>query len=227
MLCFLASMSELAKRQELIASVILTFTVFFLFKPLLKLIKKIFSLKAVKFIFILIIPLFLILAEHFYLKNEYPRYLKMVKYSGFWPEAARAWAWLNDHTDGNNIAYVGRPVPFPLYGTNFKNNVYYVSVNKAEPAKLHYFKNSRYQWGYDFLQLHRELEKEGNYRSGADYAVWLANMLGKGMDYLFIYSLHQTKALEFPVEAIWAAAHPERFNLVFFNNTIRIYKVLK
>ncbi len=151
----------------------------------------------------------------------------MVKYSGFWPEAAQAWRWLNNNTSGNNIAYVGRPVPFPLYGTNFKNNVYYVSVNKTDPAKLHYFKKSKYRWGYDFSELHRNLQEDGNYRSQADFKVWLGNIIGRGSDYLFIYSLHQTKDIEFPIEDSWARAHPERFGPVFSNNTIHIYKLLK
>ena len=111
-----------------------------------------------------------------YRKNEYRRYISMVKYSGFWPQAVQAWAWLNNNTVGNNIAYVGRPVPFPLYGTDFKNNVYYVSVNKTDPAMAHYFPNSRYSWGANFMELHQNLEAEGNYREHPDYSVWLANL---------------------------------------------------
>lgn len=165
--------------------------------------------------------------EAWYNKAEYPRYQKMVKYSGFWPEAIKAWQWLNANTDGNNIAYTGRPVPFPLYGTNFKNNVYYTSVNSIDPAKLHYFRQSRYDWGYDFMSLHKNLEKEGNYRSQADYPVWLNNLVRRDTDFLFIYSLHQTKDIIFPIEDKWAHSHPEKFMPVFNNETIHIYKVNK
>ena len=151
----------------------------------------------------------------------------MVKYSGFWPDAVKAWDWLNSNTKGNNIAYIGRPVPFPLYGTKFENNVYYVSVNKTDPAKLHYFPNSHYEWGYDFLSLHKNLEAKGNYRSNADYSVWLGNLLRRDTDFLFIYSLHQTKETIFPVEDGWAKDNPARFAPVFSNQTIHIYKILK
>ena len=137
-----------------------------------------------------------------------------------------AWDWLNRNTTGNNIAYAGRPVPFPLYGTNFKNNVYYVSVNKTEPAKLHYFTRSRYKWGYDFLSLHKNLEENGNYRSNADYSVWLNNLMKRNTSYLFIYSLHQTKEVIFPLEDEWARSNPDRFVPVFENKTIRIYKIV-
>jgi hypothetical protein len=166
------------------------------------------------------------LLEKYYTKNEFSRYIKMVKYSGFWPEATKAWAWLNQNTAGSHIAYAGRPVPFPLYGTNFKNNVYYVSVNKTEPAKLHYFPRSYYRWDDDFLNLHRNLEADGNYRSRADYLVWWNNLLKRNTNYLFIYSLHQTKNIEFPLEDKWAIDNPGRFVPVFTNETIHIYRVV-
>lgn len=228
-LCALISMSELAKRQELVISIILTVVVFFLAPFFMKLGRqKKSSITPASlcliFGFILLGMLFL---EKDYFKNEFPRYKKMVKYSGFWPDAAAAWEWLNNNTTCNNIAYIGRPVPFPLYGTNFKNNVYYVSVNKTEPAKLHYFLNSRYQWGYDFLSLHKNLEAEGNYRAEADYVVWLSNLFKRNADYLFIYSLHQTKEREFPLEDTWAREHPDKFIPVFSNETVRIYRIVK
>lgn len=225
-ICALASMPELAKRQELVFSITLTLLLFFSLPFLISRVK--FITKPL-FIVLFFIFLFfcLTLLEKNYQKNEYQRYIKMVKYSGFWPDATEAWNWLNLNTQGNNIAYIGRPVSFPLYGTNFKNNVYYVSVNKTEPARLHYFKNSSYRWGYDFLSLHNNLEAQGNYRYGADFFVWLDNLLRRGTDYLFIYSLHQTKELLFPLEDGWASANPARFNPVFTNQTVHIYKILR
>jgi len=225
-ICILASMSELAKRQELVSSIIVTILLFFVLTPFLKTFKGLIK----KPLFIGFFPLFIILGlvclNRYYTINEYPRYSKMVKYSGFWPDA-KAWEWLNQNTNGNNIAYVGRPVPFPLYGTNFKNNVYYVSVNKTEPAKLHYFPDSHYHWGYDFLSLHKNLETKGNYRGNADYSIWLNNLLKQNTDYLFIYSLHQTKGILFSIEDEWAKVNPYKFNPVFINDTIHIYRLIK
>jgi hypothetical protein len=203
------------------ASIILTCLLFFLLLPLIKYIQQ----RKIAISIFLICAL--ILLEKDYIKNEYPRYIKMVRYSGFWPDATEAWNWLNSNTTGNNIAYVGRPVPFPLYGTNFKNNVYYVSVNTIDPVKLHYFPNSRYRWGYDFLGLHKNLEEKGNYRSSADYSIWLNNLMKRKTDYLFIYSLHQTEEIAFPMEDKWAKAHSDKFFPIFSNETIHIYKILK
>jgi hypothetical protein len=225
----LASAFELANRLELVSSIILTFLLFFLALLSLKNIRKV-KLKIKLFLrfFLLIISLvILVFLEKDYTRNEFPGYIKMEKYSGFWPDATRAWDWLNKDTSGNNIAYVGRPVPFPLYGTNFKNNVYYVSVNKTEPAKLHFFPGSRYTWGYGFLSLHQNLEAEGNYRGGADYSIWLNNLLRRNTEYLFVYSLHQTKDIAFPLEDKWAGYNPSKFTPVFSNRTIHIYKISK
>jgi len=227
-ICVLASVPELAKRQELAAAIILTVLLFLGLLPAIKYIRKKGLIKSPLFIFpfLYLFLCFFSLAVKFYQLNEYPAYIKMVKYSGFWPDATRAWEWLNKNTEGNNIAYVGRPVPFPLYGTNFKNNVYYVSLNKQEPAKLHYFPDSRYHWGYDFSTLHANLEEKGNYRADADYSVWLNNLISHMTDYLFVYSLHQTKDIEFPIEDRWAKENPDRFKLVFTNSTIRIYEII-
>lgn len=227
-ICILASMSELAKRQELVISLVSSFFLFFVLVLLIRLEAKV-AVRKPPAIFVFLISSIILLTqlEKVYKKNEYQRYVKMEEYSGFWPDATRAWEWLNRNTSGDNIAYVGRPVPFPLYGENFKNNVYYVSVNKADPAKLHYFPDSHYRWGYDFLSLHRNLEARGNYRGGADYSTWLNNILKRNTDYLFIYSFHQTEDLIFPLEDSWAKANSAKFIPIFTNQTIHIYRIIK
>jgi len=227
-LCLFASMSELSSHEELVASLIVTFILLFLLPLFIKNIQKVKISKS-RFLIIPIMILVIILTflEMDYIKHEYSRYIDMEGYSGFWPDATRAWNWLNENTQGNNIAYAGRPVGFPLYGTNFKNEVYYVSINKTEPAKLHYFPDSYYRWGYDFLSQHKNLREKGNYRSDSNYSVWLNNLLNRNSDYLFIYSLHQTKRIVFPLEDRWAKANRNRFIPVFTNETVHIYKIVK
>jgi hypothetical protein len=226
LICAIASMSELAKRQELVSAILFTLILFgagFYLKGGFKLSRSVKNTVIVGST--LGLALILFVGQKFYIQNEFNRYAKMARYSGFWPDAANAWNWLNDNTAGDNIAYVGRPVPFPLYGSQLKNNVFYVSVNKTEPAKLHYFKNSRYVWGVDFESEHKSFEEKGNYRSDADYGIWLSNLLNMKTGYLFVYSLHQTKNTIFPIEDSWARSNPDRFYPAFMNNTIHIYKV--
>jgi hypothetical protein len=222
-LCLLASCAEISKHLELVSSLLLSAILFFSFSRIYDFFCRMKIRAWLITIAALAISLHLLNID--YNKNEYKRYISMVKYSGFWPDAVKAWRWLNENTGINNIAYVGRPVPFPLYGTNFKNNVFYVSVNKVDPAMAHYFPDGKYSWGSDFMELHQNLEAPGNYREHPDYALWLANLKKRKADYLFVYSLHQTREVAFPVEDAWAGDHPDRFSLVFSNPTIHIYKI--
>lgn len=214
-ICVFASLTELSGHMELFVSLILSAILFVI---LYKNYSKFISVIPIAFILFIIILPFL---EEDYVKNEFARY----KNTPFWKEACSAWYWLNEHTWYNNISYVGRPVPLPLYGSRFKNNVYYTSVNNIHPAKIHFFKNSRYTWGYDFKLCHQNYEAENNYRDKANYQLWLNNLKVKKTDYLFIYSLHQIKDIEFSMEDKWASSHPKVFDLVFKNDSIHIYKI--
>ncbi len=217
-LCAAGSIAELAKKQELAAAVIIGLAIF-LFIPVLVKRPVIFPVLCAAFFFSL--PFL----EQYYLRNEYSGYLNMARYSGFWPEAAKAWIWLNGRTSGDNIAYAGRPVPFPLYGSRFKNNVRYVSVNATDPARMEYFKGGRYNWGSDYSELHASLLKEGNYREHPDYRTWLKNLEKNRIGWLFIYSLHHIKDVAFPIEDEWARDNPKLFFPAFSNTTIHIYEV--
>jgi len=226
-ICVFSSIPSLAKRQELVFSLILSL-VFFLVLLNLKRIK-LFKNKKLSLVMV-ILCVFVLLAwgEKYYKENEFPRYHKMVKYSGFWPDAAKAWDWMNNQAgSGANIVYTGRAVPFPLYGSGFKNNVYYVSVNNTQPAKVHYFKNSKYEYTKGFESLLQAIEQENNYRGKADYNSWLNNLFKFGADYLFVYSLQQTKSTIFPLEDNWAILNRDKFEPVFTNNTIHIYRIIK
>ncbi len=225
-MCLLIPATELASHKELIFSILSAIFLFFSFPRITAFIKSRRFFKA-GLAGIIILILFLFLLEKDYAENEYQRYIRTADYSGFWPQATESWLWLNNNTDGDNIAYIGRPVSFPLYGRNFKNNVYYVSVNEVEPAKIHYFKNSKYVWSDAGETRHKTFREFKNYRGQASYNVWLTNLLKRDTDYLFIYSLHQTRNIEFPIEDDWAASHPKSFNLVYSNDITRIYKILR
>ncbi|MDP8233316.1 MAG: hypothetical protein P9M06_00730 [Candidatus Saelkia tenebricola] len=223
-ICFLSSIFELSGHMELIVSLLLGILLFVIsvrFRDRIVLIR--INKKGI-LIAALVVIVSLKFIEGDYKKHEYERYVK--KYPSWHYDGVIGWKWLNDNTEGDNIAYVGKPEPFPLYGRGFKNNVYYVSVNDVEP-KLHNYKNSFYTWGADFLTLHRSLEEDGNYRGNADYSIWLNNLLREKTDLLFVYSLSQVEDIEFPMEDKWAQEHAESFELVYGNSSVHIYKILK
>lgn len=221
--CILASAGEMAKKIELLVSLLFSLVIYLSFPQITKFIFSNFLRKLIVIVMITLISLPFL--NKIYIKNEYPSYLKMVRYSGFWPDAAKAWIWLNENTNKDNIAYVGRPVPFPLFGSNFKNNVRYVSINSTEPAMLHYFPNSNYIWNYKNNLWITNFEAKDNYRGKADYDTWIRNLMNNKIEFLFIYSVLPAKEINFPLEDKWAVGHPERFKLVFANNTIHIYRL--
>jgi len=111
-----------------------------------------------------------------------------------------------------------------LYGTKLKNSVFYVPVNEGGPY-LHLYKNAWYSCQGGYENFHNVLMEANNYRGKADYNIWLKNLREKNTNFLFVYSLHQIKGIDFPIEDDWAKAHQEIFSLVFVNKTIHIYKI--
>ena len=221
----LTAVAEFARHQELIFSFILSFILLIVFIYIYRIKRFLLARPPITFLVFLIFGASLLQYLYIdYSKNELRRYKLSQKDSGFWPEAIDGWIWLDQNTNGNNIAYVGRPVPFPLYGTKLKNNVFYVSVNAGAPY-LHVYRNAWYSCSGGYENFHNVLMEENNYRGKADYNIWLKNLKNKNTDFLFVYSLHQIKGIGFPIEDGWAKAHPEVFSSVFTNNTIHVYKL--
>jgi hypothetical protein len=216
--CLLASVGELSGHLELFCSFVLS-ALFFIFLPYILKLK--FRPKHILAACILI--LFILHYLNFnYVKYEFDRYLSN---KPFLKEDREAWKWLNDHTKGSRIAYTGIPLVLPLYGSNFKNDVFYVSVNKVYPVKLHYFPDGKYVWNKDYIVFHKSLEAPNNYRGNPDYFVWLSNLKKENIDYLVVYSLRMAEETAFPIENDWAKQHPGRFDSVFNKETVKIYRL--
>ncbi|MBM3251212.1 MAG: hypothetical protein FJZ11_00320 [Candidatus Omnitrophica bacterium] len=206
-LCVFTSIAELDKGMRIFISLFISILLFVAiwasrnFKFLLK----IYNRRAVKlFLFAaIIILLFLSLTA---LNIKYQRE-QFYRYCLFFEdkEAALAWKWLDLHiaAGGSRIAYTGRAHTYPLFGTNFKNEVFYVSVND-KPSIPHYY-------------------SDGQYRKEQDYAAWRRNIKNSRIDYLFIYLPFGKE--DFPVENDWALRDSKSFRLAFANNKVRIYSV--
>jgi len=220
--CFLGSIAELAGHAELGFCLLASLLIYLLLPIIVKVVSNKKLVLKLALIGIILFAITLKILAIDYDKNEFRRY---VTNSPLWREETLAWRWLNENTDGNRIAYVGRPVPFPLYGTNFKNDVYYVSVNEKPPV-LHAFKDGHLEWGYNYYNIHMKIREDGNYREKANFNIWHNNLLIEKTDYLFVYRLHQTDFTIFPIEDEWAKKHPRKFESAFLNEGVHIYKVL-
>lgn len=207
-LSILASIPELARREKLLISLLLSLIIFLLIINLknigkLKLIKQICQQRyALSVVASLVTIVLLVALNNKYEKEQYQRYCLFYKER----EVALGWEWLNEHTgQGRRIAYAGRPETYPLFGKKLKNTVSYVSVN------------NNISLAYNF--------PDGDYRRGKNYDLWLKNLRNQRIDLIFIYQIHDSK--EFPIEDSWAREHIDNFELTFQNAKVRIYSLLK
>ncbi|MDO8662424.1 MAG: hypothetical protein Q7K98_04295 [Candidatus Omnitrophota bacterium] len=211
----LASASELAHRQELIISIALSFILF----AILLLFKKHFIAFNKGHIFNKFVLAFLILGILFlsylnvkYDKEEYARYpLTFSKKEARQTDIAKGWQKLNEVTEsGARVAYTGRMEFYPLFGTNLKNDVKYVSVNEKEATPYN--------------------EPDGLIRQIKDFPAWRENLKKEGIEYLFVAlpffdNRESEDPSKFPIEDEWASSNPQDFQLLFSNSLARIYKV--
>jgi len=221
LIVILASLAESARHLSLALSFGLSILLFISFLNFRKLVffRSKTSRNLVVTVFLIGLLALIKTAEVDYQKNQYQRYISNSRY---WPDATAAWEWLSQQ-DSCNVAYVGRPVAYPLYGKSLQNNVYYVSVNQVDPIKLHDLKDSRYRWSSN-EQMHENFKEDRNYRGNADFATWRENLKAADTDYLFIYSFLHTLDTLFPMEEEWARNNSDNFEPVFDSETVKIYK---
>jgi len=222
-ICFLASISEFCGYWELGFSLFAVLVFFFVLPYFFKLLKKRKTRVDMIFSILVVFLVIFVLGQNWYLNHEYERY---IKYAPYWEGAMKGWKWLNDNTSGQRIAYTGRPVPFPLYGRNFKNDVYYASVNNIHPAQLHFYPQGNLDWKeYEYDKIDKMLRRDENYRGKANFNQWYKNITAEETDYLFVYILSEEEYT--PIEDGWAQSHPGKFKLTFDSPDARIYKVIK
>jgi hypothetical protein len=124
-------------------------------------------------------------------------------------ETARAWSRVAEMTRDApaTVAYVGNNLPYPLTGHDLQNRVLFVPRSRGEAFT-----------GFDRHHLGPEGE--------ASVEAWLEHVRSLGVDYLVVFRHHREDDPEeaLPVEAEWAEAHPQRFELTYENDFARIYR---
>lgn len=200
-LCVLTSMAELGKRQELVASIILSIL-------LLVILNRIrgYAKKPAFFLglgFFLVISLIVLNAK--YNKEQADRFPLLFKGKEAGDkDIGLAWQWIHKNAlGGKRIAYTGRGEFYPLFGHNLVNDVFYVSINNKPPI-AHYYPDEEF-------------------RKEEDEKAWLNNLKNNKVDLLVVYFPHQDD--KFPIEDEWAKKNSDKFKLVFANSKARIYSI--
>jgi hypothetical protein len=120
---------------------------------------------------------------------------------------APGWDWLERHGGSGTVAVVNSPDTFFIYpamGPRLARRALYVNVNAANLDEAAY---------YPLCQP----------RVQPAAAAWIANLRRAGVRWL---DLTRTPPYPFPMEDVWAGAHPETFAQRFADPTNRIYEVL-
>jgi hypothetical protein len=209
-----ASACELAHRYELILSLLLSilfFTALAFYKRKVAAFYKSQAFNRTVAGALLLVVLFFVYFNNKYSKEEFGRYPISSSKKEKNTDIGKSWKWLNNRTkNGASIAYTGRAEFYPLFGTQLKNKVEYISINEKETTAYN--------------------KPDGLFRRKKDFSAWIENLKKKKIEYLFIalpffINRESEDPTKFPIEDEWASGHPELFKLVFENPVARIYSV--
>jgi hypothetical protein len=202
------SVAEISKRGQLLASLLISILLFILFKSsknfrIPKLLKN--KKTGIAILLIIILSLIAVKIESDYNRDVFNKYPHMFsRKERKEADTALGWPWLDENTaGGEKIAYTGRCESYPLFGSHFKNDVFYISINNKPPLPHCYLR--------------------GDYRKEKDVLAWKQNLQDKKIDYLFVYQPYNRS--DYPIEDEWARADKGMFNLVYENLRVRIYKL--
>jgi hypothetical protein len=119
---------------------------------------------------------------------------------------------------GSRVAYAGTNIPYYLFGKGLRNQVRYVNVDGHREWLLHdYHRRAVSQGAGNWAN-----PRPGWDRSEPDYTDWLANLDAEEIQLLVVTRVNPAEGShnvadreEFPIERLWADAHPERFELLY------------
>jgi len=161
-----------------------------------------------------------------------------------------AWNWVRENTHNATFAYAGNNLPYPLFGDQLTNRVYYVNIDHHPNWRFHDYDHAhrRHPGSSPTTPLARSsgvlmaADESGGGRDGTvrpryermagNREAWIGNLKALGVDHLFVsvlsayeidYVWHDAEG--FPIEQHWAMAEPAVFHLVYENPQVRIYTV--
>jgi hypothetical protein len=156
-------------------------------------------------------------------------------WAGFPPAAlARAWNRLDRFAGPGRarVAYAGTNLVYYLMGRGQRHDVVYVNIDAHRDWRLHDYHREAIARGTPNWPDPRP----GWDRLHPDYGAWLTNLAAERVDFLFVarpepndgrFNIADRQG--YPIERVWADAHPEAFTLVYGpadrEPVARIYRV--
>jgi hypothetical protein len=114
----------------------------------------------------------------------------------------RIWRWVNQHSSGQRIAYVGTAVPLPLVGHHIKNRV--VAINVGEGQLLHEVEQP--------IPPNQPITSLPDNRSSEpNREIWLQNLIENQIDLIVVFN---DKTIIWP-ESEWMASDHLHFSRVY------------
>jgi len=114
----------------------------------------------------------------------------------------RIWRWVNEHSSGQRIAYIGTAVPLPLVGHHIKNRV--VAINVGEGKLLHEVEQP--------IPPNQPIPSPPDNRSSEpNREIWLQNLIENQIDLIVVFN---DKTIIWP-ESEWMASDHSRFSQVY------------
>ena len=149
---------------------------------------------------------YIVLMGGLYLLQSYRDNTRYIYYSknivGPKKNFVNGWKFLDEPGEKKTIAMVVARNPwffYPLLGRRLQNDITYISAKYKEEVP---------SWS------HRGLLK------GNDFSIWLYNLKGKNVDYIFAATTLQ------PIELSWMLRYQSEFQLVFSDEQCKIFKYL-
>lgn len=190
----------------------LKLSVFFPFFITLTFLSLFFPLYIMKKEKLLFIPLFLIF---FYMAFWVSVFLPIYQNSKFkiwekiYGERGKLWEFIQKE-GRKNIAYIGEFLTFPFFGKDYKNEVFYQSVNSIKTFPPHLYKGK---------VLFPEENPERIYRKKPSFKKWFSGLKKKKVDWIII-----RKEGDF-IERKWIGENKKIFTKIFENKFAEIYQI--
>ncbi|WP_172812281.1 ArnT family glycosyltransferase [Chloroflexus islandicus] len=162
--------------------------------------------RSLPFIGLAVIVAFATGLEH-YDRREYDAYTRLP-----YANVGQLWRWVNAHTTGQRIAYLGGNIPLPLMGHHLKNVV--TAVNVGAGDLLHEIEVP--------VPADQPIRTYPDNRSDVpDQAVWLQHLRDKQIDLVVVYELIP---VDWP-EVQWMRNNPDQFELWYRGRGGSVWRV--